>query len=338
MVWNSVSRRAVLRGGTAVVGTFILSASGRTARAKELGGRPFSDPAESLPMPESWTSKGIQRPAGVDLALAIDQQLFPALEPFVRDWAARNGVTVALAEGTCGIASDGLSGKTADITGMCCPPGPLDRLPGARYHTIGIGAVALLVHPANPVSDVDLTTARKLFGDDVTSWSELPVSGIGTVGKRVNAVARLHCAARPGHWRLLLDNADLFAMGIVEVPAIADMLRRVATEPGAIGYETLWHVRDKLGDGKVKALRLNGFAPDDDEALARGGYPLYRVFNITSWSDGPAADPRAAVLVRHLVDMAPRIPRSFGFVPPARLRAAGWRFAGDEVIGEPGRT
>jgi ABC-type phosphate transport system substrate-binding protein len=208
-------------------------------------------------------------------------------------------------------------------------------LPGARYHTIGIGAVALLVHPSNPISEVDLATARKLFGGDIASWADLPVSGVGTPGKRVNAVARLHCAARPGHWRLLLDNANLFSMQITEVPAIADMLKRVAEDQQAIGYETLWHVRDKLGDGKVKGLRLDGHAPDDDEALTRGHYPLYRVFNITSWTDAPAADPRAAALAQHLVDSAERIPPSFGIVPASRLRPAGWRFVGNEVVGEP---
>ena len=338
MSGNLFSRRVILRGVAAAITAALLPMTGRAAETKDLGGRPFSDPTEVLPMPDSWIGRAIQRPDGADLALAIDQQLFPALEPFVRDWAGRNGVTVALVEGTSGIASDALSGKTADITGMCCPPGPLDRLPGARYHTIGIGAVALLVNPVNPLSQVDLATARKLFGGDIASWSDLPVSGIGSLGKRVSAVARLHCAARPGHWRLLLDNPDLFSQTVVEVPAIADMLRRVATEPGAIGYETLWHVRDKLGDGKVKALRLNGFAPDDDEALARGAYPLYRVFNITSWTAAPAADVRATALVQHLVETAPLIPKVYGFVPASRLRAGGWRFVGDEVVGEPERA
>ncbi len=332
------SRRAVLQGAAITVAAALLPMTGWADETRNLGGRAFSDPAEVLPMPDSWIGRAIQRPEGADLALAIDQQLFPALEPFVRDWAGRNNVKVALLEGTCGIASDGLSGKTADITGMCCPPGPLDRLPGVRYHTIGIGAVALLVNPANPLSQVDLATARQLFGGDIASWSDLPVSGVGSLGKRVSAVARLHCVARPGHWRLLLDNPDLFSQTVVEVPAIADMLRRIATEPGAIGYETLWHVRDKLGDGKVKALRLNGFAPDDDEALARGAYPVYRVFNITSWTTAPAADARATALVQHLVEIAPLIPKVYGFVPASRLRAGGWRFVGDEVVGEPGRA
>lgn len=290
-------------------------------------------------MPASWRERGLVRPAGADLALAIDQQLYPAIEPLVRAWASSRKLAVAMVEGTCGIASDSLAARTADITGMCCPPGPLDRLPGVRYHTIGIGALALLVHPSNPVSQVSLAEARKLFGGDIGAWSDLPVSGVGTVGQgRVRAVARLHCAARPGHWRLLLDTADHFALDIVEVPAIQDMLNRVAAEPAAIGYETLWHVADKLEAGKVKALRLDGHGPEDGEALARGVYPLYRVFNVTSWSEAPAADDRAAELVRHLVDSAHRIDPVFGFVPAARLRAAGWHFQGDELVGEPGRT
>lgn len=289
-------------------------------------------------MPASWIGRGVQRPDGTDLALAIDQQLFPAIEPLVRRWAAQQGLKVAMVEGTCGIAADGLAGKTADVTGMCCPPGPIDRLPGVVYHTLAIGAVALLVNPANPLSEVDLATARKLFGGDIRSWSELPVSGVGVLGQRVQAVARLHCASRPGHWRLLLDTPDQFSMDLVEVPAIPDMLGRVALDANAIGYETLWHVADKLGTGKVKALRLNGYRPDDPEALARGKYPIYRVFNLTTWSAAPAADARAAALVRYVLDNAERIDPAFGMVPHAGLRTAGWRFAGDELVGEPARS
>lgn len=338
MSGRKFSRRAVLFGVAGAFGAVSLPRVTWAAAERELGGRPFSDPAEVTPMPATWTGRAVRRPEGADLALAIDQQLFPAIQPMVRAWAVRQGLKVALVEGTCGIAADALASKTADITGMCCPPGPLDRLPGALYHTIGISAVALLVHPGNPLSEVDLATARKLFGGDIRSWADLPVSGVGTMGQRVQAVARLHCATRPGHWRLLLDNPDLFSLNVVEVPAIADMLRHVAGEPSAIGYETLWHVADKLGAGKVKALRLNGHRPEDDDAVARGLYPIYRVFNITSWSKSPAADARAAALARHLVDSAAQIDASFGIIPAARLRAAGWRFVGDEVVGEPGRV
>jgi ABC-type phosphate transport system substrate-binding protein len=304
----------------------------------ELGGRPFSDPARVVPMPDSWRQQSIRRDTGqaADLALALDQQLYPAVLPLVQKFAKERNVKVAVQEGTCGLAANALVEKTADITGMCCPPGDLDRLPGVRYHTLGIAAIALIVHPSNPVEAVDLASARRLFGGNIKRWSDLPPSGIKTADDReVRPVARLHCAVRPGHWRLILDNADQFSHDVFEVPAITDMIVEVSQNPTAIGYETLWHVRDHASRAKVKTLRLNGHAPTDNDALATGKYPLYRVFSITTWSEGPAASVLADELGHYLVDHADAIDPVFGFVPISRLRRAGWKFLGDELVGEP---
>lgn len=305
------------------------------AAASQLGGRPFSDPAIITPMPEDWRSRPIHREPGYDLALAIDQQLFPAVRPLVLDFAAKRNIKVGLQEGTCGIASGALQARMADVTGMCCPPGPLDRFPDVRYHTIGIAAVALIAHPANPLNDIDLAQARRFFGQEGTSWSDLPPSAIATGGE-VRAVTRLHCVERPGHWRLLLDTPDDFAADVIEVPTIVDMISTVSRNTQAIGYETLWHVEAQAGRGRVKVLRLGGYHPADGAAVAAGKYPLYRVFNVTSWTASPAATSIAQDLVDHLVANAGAIQPVFGIVPALRLCDAGWRFRGDEVIAEPG--
>jgi phosphate transport system substrate-binding protein len=306
-----------------------------TASAADLGGRPFIPPGDALAMPDSWTGKRVARPAEADLSLAIDQQLYPALLPLIQNFARVNGIKVALQEGTCGVAAGALADKTADITGMCCPPGPLDRMPGVRYHTIGIAAIALIVHPSNPVGDVGFDEARAMFGGKTRSWSDLPVSGV-KVGptSEIRAVTRLHCKSRPGHWRLLLDNENLFSIDMHEVPAIRDMIAEIGASRAAIGYETLWHVAANESAGKVKQLRLSGIDPADGAALAAGRYPLYRVMNITSWQ-GPDANPMADKLVAWLVAKASEIDASYGIVPAVELRRHGWRFIGDELVGEP---
>lgn len=303
----------------------------------ELGGRPFSTPGDIVPMPESWHAKALSRPQGVDMALAIDQQLYPAILPLVQDFARRHGIKVALQEGTCGLAAGALAEKTADVTGMCCPPGPLDRMPGVRYHTVGIAALALIVHPSNPVTDVSLAEARRMFGGKTLNWSELPMNGFKAgPATDIRAVTRLHCKPRPGHWRLLLDNENMFAPAMHEVPAIRDMIAEVGASPTALGYETLWHLTDNDAAAKVKPLRLGGIGPADRAALAEGRYPLYRVMNLTSW-EGKEANPLAAKLVAWVIEKAPGIAPIYGVVPASELRRNGWKFAGDEIVGEPRR-
>jgi hypothetical protein len=92
----------------------------------------------------------------------------------------------------------------------------------------------------------------------------------------VQPIARLHCKKRPGHWRLLLDNEDLFGAHIHEVSSIPDMVARVSATRESIGYETLWML-EKHRAHPVKILTVDGIAPSDQAALARGDYPLYRV-------------------------------------------------------------
>lgn len=287
-------------------------------------------------MPPEWVSRQIQRPEGVDVALAIDQQLYPAILPLVQRYAAANRLKVAMIEGTCGVAAGALADKSADITGMCCPPGSLDRMPGVRYHTLGIASLALIVHPRNPVTDIRLDQARALFGGQFRSWADLPSSGFATrAGAEVEAVGRLHCKSRPGHWRLLLDDESLFSPDMVEVPAIKDMIIEVARSPTAIGYETTWFIAHHARDGRVKPVRLNGIDPRDAASLARGAYPLYRVFGITSWQ-GRDANPKAAALVAWLVAHADEMAPEYGIIPVSALRRQGWRFDRDELVGEPG--
>jgi len=318
------------------------SAAPFSAHANErlLGGRAFAPPDQTISMGEDWETRAITYEAGLnaDLAVSLDQQLYPALGPIIEDFAKARNVKIAVQNGTCGTSAGLLADKATDMGGFCCAPGLTDRLPGLKYHTIGIGALALITHKDNPVNNVSITDARKLFGEDIRDWSELPMSGM-KIGEHepVRAFARLHCKLRPGHWRLILDTDKDFGWNLTEVSAIKDMLKQVSLNPGAIGYETLWHIRRlKQEDGsEVKLLSVNGAAPSDDAAVARGAYPLYRVFNITTWGKGPAqnalGDELADYLIAHAVDIAP----DYAIVPSTQLRQAGWAFQENELIGEP---
>jgi ABC-type phosphate transport system substrate-binding protein len=288
-------------------------------------------------VPSDWIEKPVAPEAEAqhaDLAISLDQQLYPYLLPLIDKYAKQHGLTIAATKGTCGISAGLLFRKAIDIGGFCCAPGETDRLPGLRFHTLAIAAIALVVHPDNPVADVTLSQARGLFRGTITDWSTLVDPVESAAPQIVHPVGRLHCKPRPGHWRLLLDNEDLFSPDLLEVGAIEDMVRSVAADPQAIGYETLWMVRNHHESGAVKPLRLNGVRSDDAEALAEGRYPLYRVYNITTW-EGAAANPLANKLVRFLLDRVQETDSQFFMVPAARLRANGWRFEGDELVGEP---
>jgi len=308
-------------------------------RNDPLRGPAFTDPSKTVEMPEDWIRRPIRHAPsleGYDLVVTLDQHLFTPLRPIIDRYARLKNLRIFVNEGTCGISAGMLARKEVDVGGFCCAPGETDRLPGLRFHTIGIDAIALIVHPENPIEDVTLTQARRIFMGEIHRWSELRTSS----GERgpdipVQPVGRLHCKLRPGHWRLLLDNEDLFSPSLLEVGAIPDMISQVASNPGAIGYEVVWNTIRYRDSGKVKVLRINGVSPLDQDALIKGGYPLYRVYNLTTWHGRGLTNPEAEGLVQYLLESAEDIPREHNIVPASRLREAGWRFKGDELVGGP---
>ncbi len=302
-------------------------------------GPAFSDPDKIQEMPEEWIKMPVTYDPSVgkaDLVITLDQHLYPALGPIIQKYAKINNIKPVVKEGTCGISSGMLERKQVDIVGICCPPDTTDRLPGLKYHTIAIDPLALLVHPANPVDNLSITQARQIFMGEIFRWSELDTSDTDMgLNMPVQPIGRLHCKLRPGHWRLLLDNEDLFSTGILEVGAIPDMMSKVASSQGAIGYEVLWNLVRYQDKGKVKALNINGYSPYKAENLISGGYPFYRVYNITTWEGKGLGNPHAEKLLEYIQQHTGDIAKEHRMVPASLLRKAGWKFKDNELIGSP---
>lgn len=302
-------------------------------------GPSFTDPLQTQSMPEVWIRQPIKyekSEGDADLVLSLDQHLYDALQPLIQEYGKKHKLRIVVNEGTCGITSGALVNKTVDIGGFCCPPDKTDRLPGLRFHTLGIDAKALLVHPANPVDNISIGQARQIFRGEIRRWSELTTSNGGKgPNLLIQPVTRLHCKLRPGHWRLLLDNEDMFDPGIQDVGAIPDMISQVALNPGAIGYEVLWNTIRYKDKGKVKAIRINGYSPYEAEHLISLRYPLYRVYNLATWEGKGVENPRAKGLVEYLLQHVENLDKAHNIIPASRLRKAGWKFKGNELTGEP---
>jgi ABC-type phosphate transport system substrate-binding protein len=290
-------------------------------------------------MEEGWRDAGIKYDSSAgdaDLVISLDQHLYPALLPFIQRYGGEKDLKIVVSKGTCGISAGKLTRKEVDIAGFCCPPGKTDRLPSLVFHTIGITPIALLVHSDNPVDNITFEQAREIFQGLVHRWSELRDSG-GQAGKNlpIQTIGRLHCKTRPGHWRLLLDNEDLFSPRLQEVGAIPDMISLLSANPLTIGFETMWMVRHHQQEGQLKALKLNGHGPNELDHLLSGDYPIYRTYNITTWKGEAVQNPLALKLADYLLKQAEKLNSNFDVIPASQLRQAGWKFKGDELIGKP---
>ena len=91
----------------------------------------------------------------------------------------------------------------------------------------------------------------------------------------------------------------------------------------------------KAKTDKTVTLTIDGQSPEDLAALIRGDYPIYKTFQLTTWAHAPAAKEEALELVRFLIAQVEESGENYGVAAPSRLRKAGWRFMGDELIGAP---
>lgn len=325
---------------------FMVFLTGAVAYAHEAGsdlqGEAFSDPVYRVPMPRDWVKKPITydlwaEKEDADIAVSLEQDVYQTILPLIQKYAKETGLHIAVKEGTCGIAAGMLAKKTVDIGGFCCPAGKEDRLPGLKYHTLGIVSKSFFVHPGNPVDSLTADQLTDIYRGKIFRWSEVKTPA-GSPGPElmIRAIARLHCQLRPGHWRLMLGEDNKFSPRMSAVGSIPDMITQVGAHRNAIGWEVLSMVERYKNLGSVKPIKINGISPNDSEALVRHRYPYYRVYNITTWEGRGLENPKAQKLVEYLIREVENIdPARFGFASPARLRKADWKFSGDELIGEP---
>lgn len=307
-----------------------------------LRGETFTNPSKQFPMSNDWIDRRIAydkeaERADADLSIVMDQDIYYTLLPIIQKFGKDNNLKIFVKEGTCGIAGGMLGKKSVDMGGFCCPPSAEDRLPGLRFHTMGIVATAFFVNPDNPVDNVSSSQLRDIYRGRIFRWSELKTpQGSPGPDLAIKAIARLHCQKRPGHWRQLLDADKEFSPRIHEVGSIPDVIAQVASSRDAIGWEVLTMAEKYRNMGAVKPLKIDGFLPSDSAALAALRYPFYRTYSLSTWVGKKVENKSADQLVEYMKKEFEKLNADkYGFVSQNRLRKAGWKFKGDELIGEP---
>lgn len=303
-----------------------------------LSGPHFSNPTDYAPVPADWQDRPIEYDAtwrDADLVVALGQQTHPVFHKLIAEYATQHKLNIVLQQGTCGITAGRLLKKNVDIGAFCCPPGKTDRLPGMVFHSLGISPIALIVHPDNPLENITTQQARDIFQGKIARWSRINKYHPANIKDLIKPVGRLHCKIRPGHWRLLLKDDNQFSPRLFEVGVIPDMISQVARNSSAIGWEVPLMTIHHQDRGRIKMLKIDGHAPTDLEHLLAGNYPLYRSYSLTTWEKDSKTNRLARKLVHHLQEHIEKIHKDIVYVPPSMLKNAGWKFHGDELIGEP---
>ena len=164
-----------------------------------------------------------------------------------------SGIT-AVGEGRCDI---GLSSRALKDD---------EKASGLKETVLALDGIAVIVNPANPVSDLDVEIIAKIYTGEITNWKE-----VGGNDAEIVLIGREAGSGTRDGFESITDTKDSCKYR-QELTSTGDVITTVSTNPDAIGYASLAALKDN-----VKALTVGGIAPTED-TVKDGSYVIQRPF------------------------------------------------------------
>jgi len=148
--------------------------------------------------------------------------------------------------------------------------GMLDLAPPASEHVIGLDAIAVVVHPGNPVAMLSMETLAQLFDGTITDWSQVPGGPQGPV----HVLVRDKKSGTRSFFKDVALHGHEFVETAREFSRHTELVAQVMNDPNAIGFVSLPFV----AKSKALALRDGSGPPVYPAAFAvrTEDYPLSR--------------------------------------------------------------
>lgn len=148
-----------------------------------------------------------------------------------------------------------------------------EKASGLCGTVLAYDGIAMIVHPENPISDLDVDTISKIYKGEITNWSE--VGGNDSVIVLIGREAA--SGTRDGFESI--TNTKGTCKYRQELTSTGDVITTVSQNPGAIGYASVASVKDN-----VKCVSVGGVAPSES-TIKDGSYVLQRPFVLVTVSD-----------------------------------------------------
>lgn len=176
---------------------------------------------------------------------------------------------------------------------------------------VAYDAIAVIVNPANPVTDLTTEQVRGIFAGEIVNWSE-----VGGPDMQIGLVNRDEASGtREAFSKLVMDEAR-FDPGAVILPGTGQVRAVVSEVTYAVGYISLGFVTDD-----VRAVAIDGVAPSE-EAVVSGTYKIQRVLHFFTKGE-PSPSARGYMDFVLSPDVQDTVVRDAGFIPITAKEALG---------------
>lgn len=168
---------------------------------------------------------------------------------------------------------------------------------------IAYDAIAVIVNPKNPVTDLTTEQVRDIFGGKITNWSE-----VGGPDMRIGLVNRDEASGtREAFSKLVMDETP-FDSGAVVLPGTGQVRAVVSEVDYAIAYISLGFVTDE-----VRAIAIDGVEPSE-KAVVSGDYAIQRVLHFFTKGE-PSEKARGYIDFVLSPGIQDEVVREAGFIP-----------------------
>lgn len=193
-------------------------------------------------------------------------------------------VSLEIAAGGSVVGIESIHNGAADI-GMSSRHLSDAESQGISLHPIAIDVLAIVVNPANPVSDLSLEQLRGIYLGEITNWQQ-----VGGSNELIEVIVRETTSGTRGAFdEIVLNKQEPQAPNLRAAITAGDMAALVSQNPHAIGYVGFGNL-----DASLKVLSIGGILPSPESAR-NGAYPLIRPLLLLT---GPLSQPLAQEFIK----------------------------------------
>ncbi|MCC7128784.1 MAG: phosphate-binding protein [Anaerolineae bacterium UTCFX2] len=248
----------------------------------------------------------------VNLALAW-AEAYQAIHPDIR---------VSVTGGGTGTGIAALINGTVDLANASREIKPEEETSAKRNgiqpveHVVARDAIAIIVHPENPVSQLTLRQISDIYSGAINNWQE--------VGGEDRVIVRLSRETNSGTHIYFLeevlrlgekDNKTLFSVDTLLLPSSQGITAEVSDNPNAIGYDGLGYVTPDVKIIKVARREDSPYVLPSTTTVNDSSYPIAR--DLYMYTAGEPAGNIRDYLNWILTPTAQKIVFDLGFVPIA---------------------
>jgi phosphate transport system substrate-binding protein len=147
----------------------------------------------------------------------------------------------------------------------------------AKEHIVGYDALAIYVHPANPIQSISIDQLAGIYGQygTITKWSQLGVTN--PLADKIIRVSRQNSSGTYAYFRnAVLGKGNDYKLGSIDANGSKDVVALVSRTPTAIGYSGMGYKTPEVKTLPVSKKAGQPGVPPTAENARKGAYPITR--------------------------------------------------------------